>query len=155
MVARRLDLWRLRNFQVTRLPSTDDILLYRCVAPENPSDQRLVALAQVRELTVLRDAAGRVSALPQLERCLASCLDGIRRVRTEIGPRARLDANHVFLHVWPTVPSPVSELTALTRSIAPLTGGVGLTETVVSGRVSTDDGPHRSRCASPGSRGPG
>ena len=135
MVARRLDLWRLRDFEITRLPSTDDVLLYRCVAPANPSDQRLVALAQVRELTVVRDAAGRVTSLPPVERTIASCLDSIRRARSEIGPRARLDMNHVFLYVWAPVEAPLEELTSLQRTIAPLTGGAGLTETLVQGRV--------------------
>ncbi len=135
MVARRLDLWRLRDFTITRLPAADDVLLYKCVAPSNPSDQRLVALAQVRELAVVRDAAGRVVSLPQVERLISSCLDSIRRARAAMGSRARLDMNHVFLYVWPVVDAPLEELTSLQRSIAPLTGGAGLTETVVQGRV--------------------
>jgi hypothetical protein len=32
MVGRRLDLWRLRDFRITRLPAPDDVLLYRCAA---------------------------------------------------------------------------------------------------------------------------
>ena len=34
-------------------------LLYHCVAPDNPADERLVAMAQVRELRRVRDADGR------------------------------------------------------------------------------------------------
>ncbi len=48
MVGRRLDLWRLRDFNVTRLDAPEDVLLYHCVAPNNDADQRLVALAQIR-----------------------------------------------------------------------------------------------------------
>ena len=55
MVGRRLNLWRLRNFDVTRLEAPEDVLLYECVARENPADRRLVALAQVRQLAVVRD----------------------------------------------------------------------------------------------------
>ena len=58
---RRLDLWRLRDFDITRLDAPEDVLLYHCVARENEADQRLVALAQVRELAVVRDEDGRVS----------------------------------------------------------------------------------------------
>ena len=47
MVGRRLDLWRLRDFHVTRVDAPEDVLLYECVARENPADRRLVALAQV------------------------------------------------------------------------------------------------------------
>ena len=64
MVGRRLDLWRLREFTLTRLPSPDDVLLFHAVAPGNEADQRIVALAQVRELSVVRDAAGHVVSLP-------------------------------------------------------------------------------------------
>lgn len=46
MVARRLDLWRLREFDLTRLPAPEDVLLFDCVAKSNPADRRLVAMAQ-------------------------------------------------------------------------------------------------------------
>ena len=58
MVGRRLNLWRLRNFHVTRIEAPEDVLLYECVARENPADRRLVALAQVRQLAVVRDEDG-------------------------------------------------------------------------------------------------
>ena len=59
MVGRRLNLWRLRNFRITRLDAPEDVLLYHCVASDNEADQRLVALAQVRQLAVVRDAGRR------------------------------------------------------------------------------------------------
>ena len=56
----------------------------------NEADQRLVAMAQVRELAVVRDDDGRVSSLPQVERAIASCVEGIRRARAAPGdPRGR------------------------------------------------------------------
>ena len=73
MVALLLGVSRLSGFDVTRLPAPDDVLLYRCQAHGNPSDQRLVAFAQVRELTVVRDHAGRASSLPQVEQVRGSC----------------------------------------------------------------------------------
>ena len=69
LIAQRMQLERLRNFDLTRLPSADeDVYLFRCVARDNPADERLVALAQVRDLTPLRDAEGRLAALPGAER---------------------------------------------------------------------------------------
>ena len=82
MVGRRLNLWRLRDFDVTRLEAPEDVLLYHCVAPDNAADQRLVALAQVRQLAVVRDEDGQVVALPHAERAVANCLEAIRRART-------------------------------------------------------------------------
>src|SRR5690606_34927228 len=75
MVARRLQLQRLANFDLTRLPSADeDVYLFRCVAKQNPADERLIAMAQVRDLTPLRDSDGRLITLPAAEGALAACL---------------------------------------------------------------------------------
>ena len=59
MVGRRLNLWRLREFDITRLEAPEDVLLYHCVARDNAADQRLVALGQVRQLAVVRDERGK------------------------------------------------------------------------------------------------
>ena len=64
-IAQRMQLERLRKFDLTRLPSADEeVYLFQCVARENPADERLVAFAQVRDLTELRDHDGRLVALP-------------------------------------------------------------------------------------------
>ena len=141
MVGRRLDLWRLREFDLTRLDSPEDVLLYHCVAQNNAADQRLVALAQVRELTIVRDSAGHVTSLPNAERAVALCGEALRRARSALGAAGlRLDMNYVFLHIWPVIDAPVEELTALQRTIAPLTVGAGIEEIVVDGRVITRRG---------------
>ena len=62
------------------------MLLLHGVAAGNPRDERLVALAQVRELAVVRDETGQVTALPHIERALATCLEAIRRVRAAPAP---------------------------------------------------------------------
>ncbi len=136
MVGRRLNLWRLRDFRITRLEAPEDVLLYHCVARDNEADERLVALAQVRQFAVVRDEAGKVTSLPHVERAIANCLEGIRRARTARGAAgARLEMNHVWVTVWPVIDGQVAELTALQRNIAPLTAGAGIEEVVVTGRV--------------------
>ena len=141
MVARRLDLWRLRNFEVTRLDAPEDVLLYHCVAPGNPGDQRLVATAQVRELAVVRDADGTVTSLPHVERAIGNCLEAIRRARASMGSAgAKIDMNHVWLHVWPVIDAPLEQLTALKGTISPLTSGRGIEEVAAQGHVLAPDG---------------
>ena len=81
MVAERLGLWRLTNFTLTRLPSPIDVHLFRAVGRNVPDDRRLVVLSDVRDLSVVRDAHGRVRALPQLEHVLDACLDALRAAR--------------------------------------------------------------------------
>ena len=141
MVGRRLNLWRLRDFDITRLDAPEDVLLYRCVAPGNEADQRLVALAQVRQLAVVRDERGRVTALPHAERAIANCLEAIRAARAASGAAgARLDMNHVWVHIWPPIEADLDQLTALQAKISPLTAGAGIEEVLVQGRIATADG---------------
>ncbi|GAA2018485.1 ATP-grasp domain-containing protein [Nakamurella flavida] len=135
LIAQRLDLWRLKNFVGTRLPAADDVYLVHCVAPDNPSDERLVALAAVRDVTPLRDASGAVIAFPAAERMLAACLDSIRRVQATRGTRQRLDANRVILHVWPTIELPLRELIGFARGSVPLSVGAGLEEITVLAKL--------------------
>jgi len=141
MVGRRLNLWRLRDFDLTRIEAPEDVLLYHCVAKENSTDQRLVALTQVRQLAVVRDDEGKVSSLPQAERAVANCLEAIRRARTERGAAgAKLDMNHVWVHVWPVIDAELDQLTALQQKITPLTVGAGIDEVLAQGRVAGADG---------------
>ncbi len=141
MVGRRLNLWRLREFHVTRLAAPDDVLLYECVARANPADRRLVAAAQVRQLAVVRDDEGRVIALPHAERAVENCLESIRRVRTARGREGtKLDVNHVWVTVWPLVEADLDQLTALQGKITPLSDGAGIEEVLAEGRVAGPDG---------------
>ena len=64
LTGQRLDLWRLKNFDGTRLPSAEDTYLFHLVAQDNPADERLVALAEIRDVTPLRDAAGQGGRVP-------------------------------------------------------------------------------------------
>jgi acetyl-CoA carboxylase carboxyltransferase component len=135
LIGQLLDLWRLKNFQGTRLPSPEDTYLFHCVAPDNPEDERLVALAEVRDVTPLRDSSGRVVAFPAVERTLGACLESIRGSQAERGTRRRLDANRIFLYVWPPIDVPLEELSVAARALAPLTAGAGLEEIMMLARL--------------------
>ena len=69
----------------------------------NPKDERLFALAEVRELTIVRDENGRVVSLPELEHMLAEALEALRRFQARRSPRERLLWNRVRLNVWPPI----------------------------------------------------
>ncbi|MEJ7892450.1 MAG: biotin carboxylase N-terminal domain-containing protein [Solirubrobacteraceae bacterium] len=126
MVARRLQLWRLSEFELERMPAVEGVHLFQCTARENPSDERLVALAEVRDFTPVRDASGVITALPEPERVLAACLDSIRRVQAQRPAKRRLHGNQVLLYVWPPIKEPLDELRSFTRTLAPITTGLGL-----------------------------
>ncbi len=147
MVGRRLNLWRLRDFELTRLEAPEDVLLLHAVAEGNPQDQRLVALAQVRQLVVVRDEDGRVTSIPHIERALANCLEAIRRARTSLGGGSRLDTNHVWLHIWPPVEADLDQLTALQGKVAPMTAGAGIEEVRIEGAIAGEHGHTVPVCA--------
>ena len=86
MVAERLGLWRLSAFELTRLPAAPDVHLFRVQGREVPDDQRLIALADVRDLTVLRDA-GRPDPRPAADRAHPRRLPGQPALRPLRRPR--------------------------------------------------------------------
>jgi len=136
MIAQRLQLARWRNFDLTRLPSADEeVYLYRCVATENTADERLLAMAQVRDLTPLKDdETGRILALPDVENTLEACVAAIRAEQARRPVKKRLDTNRVLLYVWPPNRLTVDELQSIARRVLPTTFGAGLEEVLLVGR---------------------
>ncbi|OZC50606.1 fused acetyl/propionyl-CoA carboxylase subunit alpha/methylmalonyl-CoA decarboxylase subunit alpha [Rhodococcus sp. RS1C4] len=134
LTGQRLDLWRLKNFDGKRLPATPGTYLFQLKAKENPSDERLMALAEIRGVTTQLDENGEVVAVPEIERTVAACLDGIRRFQAQRGKK-RLDANRVTLYVWPVLDVPEDRLATIARHIAPSTIGAGLEEITLIARL--------------------
>ncbi|MET7397647.1 carboxyl transferase domain-containing protein [Dactylosporangium sp. NPDC005572] len=135
LIAERLQLPRLRNFDLTRLPSVDEeIYVFHCVAPGNPADERLAAMAQVRDITPLRDTDGRILALPALEGALDGCVDAIRKVQARRPARKRFDTNRITIYVWPASELSVDELRAVAHRLLPITANAGLEEVLFLGR---------------------
>jgi acetyl-CoA carboxylase carboxyltransferase component len=124
----RLQLWRLANFAVERLPAPEDVYLARAVAHSNPKDQRLLAVGEVRDLTPVLDDTGRVIALPELERVLLDALEGMRRVQAPLPPERRYQWNRVQLYVWPPFDLTGEEIERVARTLAPATDGLGIEE---------------------------
>jgi len=128
-IAQRMQLERLRKFDLTRLPSSDEeVYLFRCVARENPSDDRLVAFAQLRDLAELRDHDGRLVALPSAEDILATCLDSIRRAESRRPAKNRFPTNRLVVYVWPPSEITSTELETIAARVLPTTAGAGLEE---------------------------
>jgi acetyl-CoA carboxylase carboxyltransferase component len=128
-IAQRMQLERLRRFDLTRLPSSDEeVYLFRCVARENPADDRLVAFAQVRDLTELREHDGRLVALPTAEDTVATCLDSLRRAQLRRPSDKRFNTNRIVVYVWPPVAITRAEMEMIARRVAPTTAGAGLEE---------------------------
>jgi acetyl/propionyl-CoA carboxylase alpha subunit/acetyl-CoA carboxylase carboxyltransferase component len=140
-VAGRLDLWRFEHFDLERLRSADEVYLFHGVARETSADERLFAMAEVRDLTPVRDADGRVTSLPELERVFAACIGDLRHALARFPAGRRPEWNRVVLHVWPPVDIPAGELDPVVRALAPMTEGLGIEQVMVRAQVVTPDGP--------------
>ena len=145
MMGHRLQLWRLQNFGLERLASPEDVYVFRGVAHANAKDERLFALAEVRDLTPVRDQQGRVAALPELERILGEALERIRGFQARRPPSRRLLWNRIQLYVWPVIELSPEEINAVMRRLAPSTLGLGIEHVVVRGRVRDHDGTVHDR----------
>ena len=141
MIGKRLDLWRLEGFDIERLPSAEDVYLFKGVARENPKDERLFALAEVRDLTPAFDAHGRLVGLPQMERMLLEAFEAIRLFQAHRKPEERLQWNRVFLYVWPRFPYGANVVRAFARQIAPSAEGLGLEKVAIQARVPDAGAP--------------
>ncbi|MBE8521043.1 ATP-grasp domain-containing protein [Amycolatopsis sp. H6(2020)] len=140
-IAQRLQLERLREFDLTRLRSADEeIYLFKAAAKTNPADERLIAMGQVRDLTPLREADGRLVALPALEDAVTACLDAIRNIQAQRPPNKRFDTNRIMMYVWPPTDLTTEELNTLVQRILPTSVGAGLEEVQFLARRRTDAG---------------
>ena len=128
-IAQRLQLYRLREFDLTRLPSADEeIYLFKAVAKSNSADERLIAMGQVRDLTPLRESDGRLVALPTVEDAITAGLDAIRNIQAQRPQNKRFDTNRIMMYVWPSTELSTDELNALVQRILPTSAGAGLEE---------------------------
>jgi acetyl-CoA carboxylase carboxyltransferase component len=155
MMGKRLELWRLQNFNIERLPSTEAVYLFHGIARSNPKDERLFAFAEVRDLTPIFDDAGRVSRLPHLEMMVLETLGSIRLFQSHRSARARLQWNRVFLYVWPVIEFGPEDMNAAGQLMAPFIEDLGLEKMVVRGRVRGGDGALRDtviQVLTPGAR---
>ena len=157
MMAERLHLWRLSNFNIERLPSVEDVYLLHAVARDNPKDERLFACAEVRDVTPVRDEMGRIVHLPHLERMLMETMAGIRLFQSRRPTYQRLHWNRILLNVLPPFNLTREELRDLVRKLSPATEGLGLEQVIVRIRIpSPATGEVRDmvvRIANPGGNG--
>jgi acetyl/propionyl-CoA carboxylase alpha subunit/acetyl-CoA carboxylase carboxyltransferase component len=126
LMAQRMDLWRLENFALKRLPSAPDVYLFHAQARENERDERLVAVAEVRDLTPARDEDGRIVALPDLERIARQAFEAMRADQSRRGRRGRLQWNRLMLYAWPDSEFGPEEAREVVTRLGRMSDGLGL-----------------------------
>ncbi len=144
-MAERLRLWRFSNFELERLPAMEDIYLFRGTARTNPKEERIFALAEVRDLTAVRDERGELASLPEFEQMLRHAVEGIRHLQAHRKPSRRAQWNRIALYVWPVIGLSPAEVGTMVRRLSSSMRGLGIEMLLVWGRVAETDGRVRDR----------
>ena len=144
-MADRLRLWRFSNFALERLPAAEDVYLFRGTARSNPREERIFALAEVRDLTAVRDQHGELVSLPEFEQMLLHAVEGIRHFQAHRKPSRRPQWNRIQLYVWPVIEFSPAEVGRMVRRLASSMRGLGIEMLMVGGRMREPDGRERER----------
>ncbi|MEO1064351.1 MAG: carboxyl transferase domain-containing protein [Actinomycetota bacterium] len=145
MMAKRLELSRLENFSLQRIPTEEDIYLYQGTAKENRRDERYFAIAEVRDLTAVRDDGGQLVRLPELERVVHDVAGAIRRVQAQRPAGRRLLSNRIILYVWPTAELSTDDATRMVERLQSEIADLGLQKIQLLARVRFPNGDESQR----------
>jgi acetyl/propionyl-CoA carboxylase alpha subunit/acetyl-CoA carboxylase carboxyltransferase component len=141
MLARRLELWRLGEFELERRPAPPDVHLYQGVARQNKDDKRLFALAQVRELDALRDPVSGEVSYPRLEHLGLLAMAAMRTELSRYSLRDRPVANRLVLDVEAPWMLPPEQVLALAQRFASMAARAGLEKVVLKVRRPDTSAP--------------
>lgn len=133
--ARRLELWRLRNFDVEHRLSHGDIHLLELTGKDNPDDHRLVVLAGIPELSPADEAAPA-----ELTSTLLESFAMIRDYQAVMQAGERPLLNRVVLYVEPPWALQLDSLRSLARELAPAARDLGIAKVILRVRVPGPDG---------------
>ncbi len=126
--ARRLDLDRLARFDLRRLPSPPDVVLFRAASRDAPDDVRLLAFGEIRSL---ERTPGAPMRLPHVERVFHAAVRAMEAARAEHDPRRRWQWNRITLRVVPPVPRLPDAIEGYVERLAASALRIGLEKVVV------------------------
>jgi acetyl/propionyl-CoA carboxylase alpha subunit/acetyl-CoA carboxylase carboxyltransferase component len=139
-MAERLELWRMRNFEVRRVPTRfESVYLFLARARANPKDERFFAVLEIRDLAPLRDGRGRLTALPELEHALLESFHALREQQARRGARQRLHWNRITVFLRSPLAATREELLEIGRRLHRSEAGLGIEKICV--RAFWREGP--------------
>jgi biotin carboxylase/acetyl-CoA carboxylase carboxyltransferase component len=139
MLAERLELWRLSNFELERRPSPEDVYMFDGIARTNPKDHRLFAVGEVRDLLAAHDPVTNERTYPRLERIAMLAFAAMRSELARYAIRDRPVANRLVLDVRAPWTLSQDETLRLAHRFAPMADRVGLEKVVLKVRLPDDD----------------
>ena len=144
--ARRVDLARLVEFELERLPAPEGLYAFWGKSREDASDERMFVLADVRSRS---PDPGREAALhvPAFEHAFFEATRALRNHLALRDPQRRLQWNRIAIYLAPEIVLEASLADRLSRKLAPATRNLGLEKVIV--RLRTLDRADSSAPATP------
>jgi acetyl/propionyl-CoA carboxylase alpha subunit/acetyl-CoA carboxylase carboxyltransferase component len=135
--ARRIDLERLRGFELERLETSDGIYSFHGRSRAFRGDERVFVLAEVRGMSEGPEASRYVAGF---ERAFYEAARTLRNILSLRDPARRLRWNRITVIVWPEIVLDGRLAELLARRLAPATRHLGLEKVVVRLRVLASKG---------------
>jgi len=141
--ARRLELWRLAEFDVERLPlaqTSDRIVAVRVRAKANPKDERIIVVAELQLAPTFPLSADRSDdpAQREMEWVFAESLRILREAQAQRDASQRYFLNRIIINVGQVMQATTQTLTQVARRLEGATRGHGLQKVVVQAKVVRD-----------------
>ena len=137
--ARRVDLERLGAFDLERISSSEGVYAFHGRATEEPGDERVFVLADLRSRSP--DEREADLHVPAFEHIFYEATRLMRRILGERDPKRRLQWNRIAIYVGPEVFLGEDIAESLSRRLAPATRNLGLEKVVVRVRLLDRDAP--------------
>ncbi len=138
--ADRIHLDRLSNFELERLPATEDLYCFHGRSRDVEGDERLVVLADLRSRSP-EDGGDVTLHLPAFERIFFEATRALRGMLTDRDPKRRMQWNRIQVFVAPEVYLEGDLAERLSRRLAPATRNLGLEKVIVRLRVLDRENP--------------
>jgi acetyl/propionyl-CoA carboxylase alpha subunit/acetyl-CoA carboxylase carboxyltransferase component len=128
--AERLDLTRLANFELERIPADEGIYSFYGRARDVPGDERVFVMADARDRSPEsgRELANHIAAFERVFNRATRSLRSILQVRD---PRRRLQWNRIVIYVAPEIYLELEDAHEVARRLAPATLHLGLEKVIV------------------------
>jgi acetyl/propionyl-CoA carboxylase alpha subunit/acetyl-CoA carboxylase carboxyltransferase component len=141
MLAKRLEIWRLANFELEPVPSVEDVFLFRGTAKNNSRDIRMFAITEVRHSSMSGKHAAGENDMPYLKMMLSESLVSILNYQATLPVRQRPYLNRILLFIRPVVKLKKGKLGALIRQLNPLTQGLGMEKIIIHAKIVSKKRP--------------
>jgi len=149
---RRLELWRLGQFELQRVESHEHLVIYRGRARDNPADERIFVIGEVGDVPGTGKRHGDAhpvpddeldhqasDELPAFEHAYLEAVRALREIQSRRPLRRRYHWNRITLYVRPVVCAGRAAVMRVAERLAAYTHGLGLECVVVRARLADPD----------------